>query len=273
MELTNLMQCVAQTFGVRVGETIRTEIASALALSNVDISVLNAKIATIQLLLDADPNTPEFDVAQNLITTLTGLTTRITALEGDTRVAAAQAAIAALTSGLAAEVARAQAAEAALAAQITTINTSLTSIASQIAAIEASTPACDCTALAASIAANSTAIANLQGVDAAQAAQIAALQSTVEALSASLSSASTASAAAQATANAAAAAAAAAQATANAAAAAVAALSNREQEHHDDHETKLGGKVSRAEVAAIDCVALGNMFAAGIALGLNPTGY
>lgn len=272
MELTNLMQCIATTFGVKVGEAVRAEVDSVLQLEGLDVSTINAKITAIQNLLDADPNTPEFDIAQNFITTIAGLTARIAALEGDTRVAACQSAITALNSGLAAEVARAQAAEAALAAQITTINGNLASLSAQIAAIP-TTPACDCEALAASIAANSTAIANLQGVDAQQAAQIAALQATVQNLQSSLTSNASAAAAAQATANAAAAAAAAAQAAANAAAAAVADLDDREHGHHQDHETKLGQKVTRAEVAAIDCVALGNLFAAGIQAGLRPNGY
>lgn len=272
MELTNLMQCIATSFGVKVGEAVRNEINTVLNLESLDISTINAKITAIQKLLDADPSTPEFDIAQNFITTIAGLTARIASLEGDTRVAAVQTAVAALNTGLAAEVARAQAAEAALAAQITTISGNLATLTAQVAAIP-TTPACDCEALSASIAANATAIANLQGVDAQQAAQIAALQNTVQSLQSSLASNATAAANAQATANAAASAAAAAQAAAAAAAAAVADLDSREQGHHDDHETKLGQKVTRAEVAAIDCTALANLFAAGIQAGLNPNGY
>jgi chromosome segregation ATPase len=267
MELTQLMQCIASTFGVKVGEAIKVQIANVLSLENVDVASLQANIAAIQAMLGTG------DTATTIIANLTALTARVAALEGDTRIAAAQTAIVAMEAALATETARALAAEAALAAQIGTINGSLSTIGSQIAALQSGQTGCDCTALAASIAANSTAIANLQGVDAAQAAQIAALQATVEGLSTSLASASAA-------ATAAASAAAAAQATANAAAAAAAAaraavddLDDRERGHHEDHETKLGGKVSRAEVAAIDCVSLGALFAAGIQLGLNPLGY
>jgi hypothetical protein len=274
MELTQLMQCIASTFGVKVGEAVKAEIEGTLGLQGVDIAALNAKIATIQSLLDADAGTPEFDIAQNLITTITGLNARLATLEGDTRVAAVQAAVASLTSGLAAEVARATAAEAALAAQISVINTTLTSISTQISEYQTGVSnACDCAAITASLAAQSTAIANLQGVDSAQAAQIAAMQATIEGLSVSASSTAAAIAAvAQAAATA--------QATANAAAAAIANLDTRENEHHNehggrlnDHHNRINGKVGRDEVAAIDCVALGNLFAAGLQLGLHPTGY
>jgi hypothetical protein len=273
MELTNLMQCIAQTFGVATGEAIKAEIAKVLTLESLDIAGVSAKIKVIQDLLDADPNTPEFDIAQNLITTLTGLTSRIAALEGDTRIAAAQAAITALQTGLAAEVARAVAVEQALAAQIAATNQTVAGLAGQIAAITAATPACDCAAITASIASINTTIGNMQGTDAAQAAQILALQVAVEGLTTGLAAANAAAASA---ANAAALAQAAAAANGSALATlqgVVANLSTREQDHHDDHETKLGGKVSRAEVAAIDCSALGAAFAAAIQLGLNPNGY
>jgi chromosome segregation ATPase len=271
MELTNLMQCIAQTFGIKTGEAIKAEITKVLNLENIDITTLNNRITTINNLL-ATTDTNGQATAQTIINTITALTTRISTLEGDTRVAAVQAAVETLTSGLEAEVTRAKAAEAALAAQIATINTSLAGLQAQIAAIPPDTT-CDCAAITAALAAHSTQIANLQASDASQSAQIAALQSTVEGLTNSVAAAQAASAAASAQAASAANAAAAASAAAAAASAAVAALDTREDNHYRKHEADLEGKVSRVEVEGIDCAALGEMFAAGVRFGIDPSTY
>lgn len=82
-EIQQLLQLVAQHFGWQVGDKIKTEINSILALENVDIKELQNRIKTIESILDADPDTEEFDVAQNIITQLTNILTRLTDIENN----------------------------------------------------------------------------------------------------------------------------------------------------------------------------------------------
>jgi len=82
-EVQQLLQLVAQHFGWQVGDKIKTEINNILALENVDIQELQNRIKTIESILDADPDTEEFDVAQNIITQLTDILTRLTNIENN----------------------------------------------------------------------------------------------------------------------------------------------------------------------------------------------
>jgi len=77
-----LLQEIAKHWGWEVGDKVRQEIEAVIGAQNVDIEQLQNAITTIQGLLDADPNTPEFDVGQNIVTQLTDHLTRITNLEG-----------------------------------------------------------------------------------------------------------------------------------------------------------------------------------------------
>lgn len=268
-DLNTLMQCVATQFGVKTGEAIKAQINSVISLGNVDIAALQAAIAQIQTLLDADPGTPGFQIGQSIITQLTDLAGRITTLEGQTSVLESLGTLVnSIDTSLSAEIARAQAAEQALAEQLGTLTTSLSTLQAQVDALPEG-GACDCTAIATQLAAHGTAIANLQATDAATATQIASLQTAVEALQTTVAASAASVAAAEAAATAAASAAAAAQATASAAAAAVAALDERENGRHNGHGNRLNvieGKLDAIE--AIDCTALAAMFDAGIQSGL-----
>jgi len=82
-EIQTLLQLVAKHFGWQVGDKIRTEINNVLSLENVDIQELQNRIKTIESILDADPDTEEFDVAQNIITQITNILTRLTNVEND----------------------------------------------------------------------------------------------------------------------------------------------------------------------------------------------
>ena len=76
-----LLQEIARHWGWEVGDKVRQEIEAVIGAHNVDIDQLQSAIQTIQGLLDADPDTPEFDVGQNIITQLTDHLTRIVNLE------------------------------------------------------------------------------------------------------------------------------------------------------------------------------------------------
>jgi len=80
-DMQTLMQLVAKHFGYQVGNTVRTEIEKLTQAENIDVKKLQDAIHTIQGLLDADPNTPEFDVGQNIVTQLTDHLNRIKKLE------------------------------------------------------------------------------------------------------------------------------------------------------------------------------------------------
>jgi len=80
--IQELLQLVAKHFGYQVGAKVKTEIEKVIEAENVDIKKLQDAIDVIQKLLDADPDTPEFDVGQNIITQLTDHLNRIKKLEG-----------------------------------------------------------------------------------------------------------------------------------------------------------------------------------------------
>lgn len=267
--LNQTLECLIDGIGLATGEAIRTEINTLLGMPNVDIQALNAAVAQIQSILDADPATEGYQTAQNIITQLVALGNRIDALENSTVVAQLQVLVNSINTGLAAEIADRQAADQLLQDTIAALSAQVDNLSSQVSVINGTAPECDCVAIAAQITALQNDIGNLTGVDAAQAAQISALQASLTALSGSV-------AAAQAAAQAAATAAANAQATATAAAtaaataqAAVASLDAREEGRHNGHGNRLNGLESfQAGVEAIDCVALTARFRANITAGL-----
>jgi len=81
-ETQALLELIGKHWGFEVGNKIKTEIASVVGASNIDMAKLQSAIATIQGILDANPNTAQFDVGQNIVTQLADHLTRITKLEG-----------------------------------------------------------------------------------------------------------------------------------------------------------------------------------------------
>jgi ribosomal protein L12E/L44/L45/RPP1/RPP2 len=262
-----LFGCIATQFGIETGAAIKAEIDALLGMPNVDIQALTAAVAQIQSLLDSDPNTPGFQIGQNIITQLVSLGDRITALENDTVVASLQTMVVSLGQDLASEVARAQAAEQALQDLIDGLTSQVNTLQTAINNMPEGN-GCDCVALQAQITALTTQITNLQASDAQTAVQISALQTSVADLSGQIATAAVAAAAASTAAAAAAAAAAVAQATANAAAAAIANLDTREDNHHNEHAGHINGLHQfRDSILNQSCTSLRGMFAAGVALG------
>jgi chromosome segregation ATPase len=262
-----LFGCIATQFGIATGEAIKTEISALLGLPNVDVGALQAAITQIQTLLDADPDTEGFQVGQNIITSLTDLASRISALENDSVVATLQSLVTSLEGDLAAEISRAQAAEEDLQSQIDALATQLAGISVSIEN-PSDAGACDCVALQEQITALGNAVTNLQSADAAFAVQITALQDNYAAVSAQVAANATAVAAA-------AAAAVAAQGTANSAAAAAAtnaaaiqALDVREAAADAAAAARITTlEAFKANVLGLDCMSLRAAFAGGIVVG------
>ena len=75
--IQQLFQVIAQHFGAEIGKQVREQIENIVNISNTDVAEINKKIEVIQKLLDADPNTPEFDVAQNIIATIKNIIEQI----------------------------------------------------------------------------------------------------------------------------------------------------------------------------------------------------
>jgi len=72
------LQAIYQRLGIVTGSAISQKISDALALSGTDVTALQDRMNTIESILDADTSTPEFDVAQNIVTQLTNLQNQIT---------------------------------------------------------------------------------------------------------------------------------------------------------------------------------------------------
>lgn len=140
-----LFGCIASQFGIATGEAIQAAINELIALPNVDIAALTAAVGQIQALLDADEGTEGFQLGQNIVTALTSLTSRVTALENDTVVAQLQSMVNSLGVDLANETNRAVAAEAALQAQIDNLTSDLAALEAVVANLP--TSSCDCAAL------------------------------------------------------------------------------------------------------------------------------
>ncbi len=267
-----LFGCIATQFGIATGEAIKAEIDALLAMPNVDITALQSAIAQIQSLLDAEPGTEGFQVGQNIITTLTDLTARVTALENDTVVATLQTLVNSLSVDLASEINRAQTAEAALQDQIDTLSASLATLQTTAANLPES-QACDCAALQAQITALGNSVTNLQSADAAFAVQITALQDSVAALTTQLASVSATATAAASAAALAQGAAATAQAGVATNAAAIQALDAREAAANASATARLTELESfKDNMLATNCVALRAAFTNGISLG-KVSGY
>lgn len=269
--LNQTLECLLEGIGAQTGEAIRTEINNLLGMPNVDLQALQAAIAQIQALLDADPGTAGFQTGQNIITQLVALGNRLDALENSTVVAQLQVLVNSINAGLAAEVTARQEGDAALLSQLQALSNQYDTLSQQVSTV-VNNPSggCDCTAIAASLTALETAVSNLQGVDSAQAAQIATLQTQVATLSASLAGASADAAAALAAAQTAAATAAANAAAVTALQTAVDALDTRETERHHGHHGRLNGLEDfRSGIEAIDCTALLAKHALGLSAGLT----
>lgn len=263
-----LFGCIATQFGIATGEAIKAEIDALLSLPNVDLTALQSAIAQIQSLLDAEPGTEGFQVGQNIITTLTDLTARVTALENDTVVATLQTLVNSLSVDLGAEINRAQAAEAGLQDQLDALAASLAGLQTTVTNLPES-QACDCASLQAQITALGNSVTNLQSADAAFAVQITALQDGVAALTTQLASVSATATAAGTAAALAQAAAATAQAGVATNAAAIQALDAREAAA----DAAVAARLTELEgfkgsLLAVDCVgALRSAFTYGIGLG------
>jgi hypothetical protein len=80
-ETQALLQLVSKHFGHAVGKKIKDEISVIVGANDIDLAQLQASIATIQGMLDADEGTVEFDVGANIVTQLTDHLARITGLE------------------------------------------------------------------------------------------------------------------------------------------------------------------------------------------------
>lgn len=163
-EIQNLLVCLVQNIAADVGgeiKDLRDQLSVLAGMPAVDLTEINAKLATLQSLLDADPNTEGFQTAQNLINTLTGLTTRVASLEDASTAAAGSI--------------------STLEGQVAALEGQISQIQSSIANGTGGDPACDCAALEASLAAAQTALSNLTATDVAQASQIADLQARVAA--------------------------------------------------------------------------------------------
>ena len=261
-----LFGCIATQFGTATGEAIQAAINELIAMPSVDVSALTAAVAQIQALLDADEGTEGFQLAQNIVTTLTNLTSRVTTLENSDVVAQLQSMVNSLGTDLANETNRAQSAEANLQDQIDALTSDLAALEAVVAALPAAS--CDCAALQAQITANGTAITNLQATDAAIAIQIAAIQASIDSLSAQVTTASAAAAAATTAAAAAATVAGAAQTAVDTLSGTVAALDAREAAATTAAGTRLTALEDfKAEVLAVDCSALRTLFINGIGLG------
>lgn len=269
--LNNTLECLIDGIGQATGEAIKTEINALLAMPNVDIAALQAAIAQIQDLLDADPGTAGFQTGQSIITQLVALGNRLDNLENSNVVATLQVLVSDINNSLTSEIADRVAADAVNAAAIEAAVASITALQATVSTLEAagSGGSCDCVAIAAQIASLESSIANLVGTDAAQAAQIAGLQSSLTTMAASVAAATAAANAATAAATAATSAAATATAATATLATTVAALDTREAAHFAATTASLSALDGfKAGVEAIDCTALVARFRSNVTVGL-----
>ena len=116
-EMVAMLQNLMALTGATTGTAIKKAVDELVASEKIDVDSIKSKIEVIQHILDADPSTPEFDQAKNIITSLKNILSRleavenaITALNGDKTVSGS------VDFKIAAEKARADAAEKANAA-------------------------------------------------------------------------------------------------------------------------------------------------------------
>ncbi len=81
-EMVALLQQLMAITGAHTGSAIKNDIDNLLNTHDLDIQALQDKVQVLQNILDADPDTPEFDQAQNIITSLNDIISRVAALEG-----------------------------------------------------------------------------------------------------------------------------------------------------------------------------------------------
>jgi chromosome segregation ATPase len=81
-QMVALLQQLMAITGAHTGSAIKTAIDNLLNTHDLDIQELQDKVQVLQNILDADPSTPEFDQAQNIITSLNDIISRVAALEG-----------------------------------------------------------------------------------------------------------------------------------------------------------------------------------------------
>jgi len=118
-ELVNLMNQLMAITGSAVGAKLKLELDKLLNTQNINIEELQAKIEVLQSILDADPDTPEFDQAQNIITQINAALTRLAAAEAKINTLNGGAdVVGSVSNKVAAEAARATAAEDALATRL-----------------------------------------------------------------------------------------------------------------------------------------------------------
>jgi len=79
----DLMEQISKQFGWEIGNKIRVEIEKYVQLNNVDVEELQKTVDTIKKILDADPDTEEFDVAQNIIKQIKNILSDIDKLKSD----------------------------------------------------------------------------------------------------------------------------------------------------------------------------------------------
>jgi len=159
-EMVAMLQHLMAITGAHTGTAIKNAIDNLVGTHDIDVDALQAKIQVIQDILDADPSTPEFDQAQNIITSLNSILSRlsivettIARLEGDETVAGS------VDFKVAAERARAMAAEQANA---TCCSTNADNLTAHIAAYDAFVTATNAslTTLASDISTNAQAISD-----------------------------------------------------------------------------------------------------------------
>ena len=151
-DMVALLRNLMAIAGAHTGTAIKNAIDELISTHEIDVNALQAKIGVIQNILDADPSTPEYDQAQNIITSLNSILSRLAVVETTiSRLEGNESVAGSVDFKIAAERARAVAAEQANAACcatnasdleahvaaydsfVTSTNASLSSLAADIA--------------------------------------------------------------------------------------------------------------------------------------------
>ena len=260
-DLTVLVNCLATTFGDEVGQAVQDKFDQVLALEAVDINRITGQIAQLNALLAAN-TTSDSVTAASILSQLHTIDGRLDNIEGSTAVANLTAVVAALTASLTAETASRVAGDENLQNEINAIRSTVEGLSQQLVALEnggsTTNNTCDCPAIMSQLAAQTTALANLQAYDAATAIQITSLQATVQGLHTSVLAAQAAADAAAATAQSALTAAAAAAAAAAKVASDLAALTALQTTRDHDNQEAHDTFITKVEIQNINCVAVGH---------------
>ena len=160
-EMVTLLQHLMAITGAHTGAAIKNAIDDLISTNEIDANALQAKIEVIQNILDADPSTPEYDQAQNIITSLNSILSRLAVIETTiSRLEGNESVAGSVDFKIAAERARAVAAEQANAACCATNASDLEAHIEAYGSFVTSTSA-SLTALASDIATNTQAIETL----------------------------------------------------------------------------------------------------------------